>query len=751
MNSEFASKCASAVRWLSHSGVDRGLHQVFPDASRQLSLLEAAASEDVAGSSVDHQAGKSLHARLSVLTESLTRIELIGNCPIVGIAGLLNSGKSSLVATYLSAAGRNRVLRGTANDQGTHRFVLWLPSAWWSEPSLLDNLQQHLIAIFGCQPEMLAGDPAEAFRQYNGEVLDRSLVGTGVHGYSPEAAAMPSGFDPLRVPLLAHDPELDKLGLGLLDCPDIQTAFWNAATIGTSAGVEVDAEELQQQRRDQLSRVGRLCSAFLVVTKFGSLGEQRLEDIFVTLRETMPGVPRVLAVNKVKARYSPQVVMAETQSIVHKFGISDVYIAYDFRSHWADRRVPPSPATLIMEQEDPLPIFFQPSEEEPSTSSSNHINESGDGSAPPSAERYLHHLGGLLRPSSLVVDSRRSIATQLSRTTAEVFAWLEQLRRKRITQVQHAWAALAEACFEFMAERDSSGGVESLRLQTSPAIIAQMSDSLCRSAPWPMKLGLTIDRSVRQLQSSIVASAGKLSWLRSAGAGVSNFIGSFRQGEAGRIVNAEKFAAQLRRSDRFGAFECVSRETVLRGCEAALSRFKSEDTVRLDAETLDRWSAETWKQMPMRRKLFVGTAPLAPIFGPLLAVTLLPLDFGSTAVLVFASTKELLAAAGIAALATPLVGGRQAMEIAEQEAAISQLSELFAILCDALGLPRPSAEQLPVVQISGQARKLKDCNLASKTNIDSPTMRMWMLPMHFEERLTVELAALQNAIDAGRE
>jgi GTP1/Obg family GTP-binding protein len=47
--------------------------------------------------------------------------------PVIAIAGMLNSGKTSLVSTFLSPQGRTRTLRGVGNAQGTHRFVLWLP------------------------------------------------------------------------------------------------------------------------------------------------------------------------------------------------------------------------------------------------------------------------------------------------------------------------------------------------------------------------------------------------------------------------------------------------------------------------------------------------------------------------------------------------------------------------------------------------------------------------------------------------
>lgn len=110
------------------------------------------------------------------------------------------------------------------------------------------------------------------------------------------------------------------LGLALLDCPDIQTA---SATAGMPSAQRqpLDATALQQARRQMLGRVGRLCSAFLVVTKLSSLHDDTLLSILETLRDTMPGVRRILCVNKVKARYAPTVVDEQAQVLVDQFQI----------------------------------------------------------------------------------------------------------------------------------------------------------------------------------------------------------------------------------------------------------------------------------------------------------------------------------------------------------------------------------------------------------------------------------------------
>ncbi len=100
--------------------------------------------------------------------------------------------------------------------------------------------------------------------------------------------------------------------------------------------------------------------------------------------------------------------------------------------------------------------------------------------------------------------------------------------------------------------------------------------------------------------------------------------------------------------------------------------------------------------------------------GPLLAAVLVPIDGGGTAVLVFASAKELLAAAGIAALLSPTLGGQEAIKIVHRETPWRQLSDLFALVCDSLHVPRPDEKQLPRSSCAGESRSLLPCTLPEK-------------------------------------
>ena len=93
------------------------------------------------------------------------------------------------------------------------------------------------------------------------------------------------------------------------------------------------------------------------------------------------------------------------------------------------------------------------------------------------------------------------------------------------------------------------------------------------------------------------------------------------------------------------------------------------------------------------------------LFAPLLAVVMVPLDFGGSAVLLFASMKELLLA-GAAGVGLVMAGADTMPQIAESEAAWQQLGDLYAVLCDELGLQRPLEHQMPIVAHGPHSRSM---------------------------------------------
>jgi hypothetical protein len=125
----------------------------------------------------------------------------------------------------------------------------------------------------------------------------------------------------------------------------------------------------------------------------------------------------------------------------------------------------------------------------------------------------------------------------------------------------------------------------------------------------------------------------------------------------------------------------------------------------LDSEQVDRLTAKLWEQMPMGKRILSGVAPAGILFAPLLAVIMIPLDFGGSSVLVFASLKELLFASA-AGFGLMLATGDGMPQLAESESAWQQLSDLVAVVTDQLGLVRKTASDPTEVTLGPTVRKL---------------------------------------------
>lgn len=685
----------SIAKILTSSDAGQGLVRSHPPSDKRLSLLEALRDSEVAANREQLESGTRSYSELNKILRQLSIFEHFSRCPILGISGLLNSGKSSLLATYLSPEGRRRVLIGLSNLSGTHRFILWLPTRWRDQQELMETLMSFLEQLFGHPPEALSDDPKLAARQYNGQLLSSS---------SPTA-------QPLSVPLIAYDTALDDLRLGLLDCPDIQTGFWSSEQAGG---------EMSRFRQQQLSSVGRLCSAFVVLTKLNSLHDHSLIEVLCTLRDAMPGVPRILAVNRVKARYSPEIVASEAQSLIDRFGIRSLFMAYDFRSSLAQAHIPSPPEGLVAEEEgDPQPIFFEV--KSGSAAEDQHRSDAKHSQQAPVS--YLYHLGQQLDPGTLADESCRSLALQLKSRSLEAIEWHGRNPEIRKQQISDARSAIAQACYDFLAQRDSSGAIVGLRLQVSPTIVSQMSASLNRTAPAWLRPSLAIDRSARQIQQAVSGKLEKFRLFQNASKSVVDFAKRFRRGEGAQVMTPERLSRAIRDTDRHDALQSMTDVDLLEGCQLALERFAAEEQTQFDEAMLDKWSQAVWKQMELKDKLRRGLQPLALTAGPLLAALLVPFDGGGTAVLVFASAQELLAAAGITAVLTTAAGGGETLKIIQEETPWRQMSDLFAIACDSLGLPRAQGDQLP--KCGAHVKAVYESRLPVRLQVTHSCLSLW--------------------------
>lgn len=659
--------------------------------------------------------------------------------PIVAILGLLNAGKSSLVSTYLSDEGRRRVLVGASNDQGTHRFVLWLPGAWKSNSVLWDNIALRLAAIFGHPPELLSDDPVEAANQYNDTVprVDSSR----------EQRSGQSTISTIEIPLVAFDDGLDRWGIALMDCPDVQTGFLSNGNQGLQGDrLASAADSIAQARLDFLVRAAPICSSFVIVLPANAMHDQKVSQLMRLLRERMPHTKQIAAVNRVPRRYECETIQQELVTLYGRESLDRCYMAYGFDGPQMRDRLPvPDPAWNIGGN-DPLPLFFRIDRFPPVQ--------------PPAIipkDDWLLNIGTQLDFESLLADSIRS---HVSRLQSELFSALNMLKRQCETNLHQRKGmreSLVNACLQFSLEPKAPTKV---RMQASRKIVEQVSQSLERTAPWWAMPGRWTTR-MAEYGKARVSQLGhwfKLpAWLSGKTEGLVQFIRSrWSSGDAAKVVTADSLVDSIQRFDKSGHWGLDNpyansddgvRTKLVNIVQRAIDRFQEESIIELDAAELDAVTSKMWEQMPWSKRLATGLAPAAVLFAPLVAVMLLPLDFGGSSVLVFASLKELLGA-GVAGLGIALLSPDRMPKIAESEAAWQQLGDLVATLCDSLDLERPSKELPAIVSLGSEQRSIAISSLSIKAparatdratdDASSPTMVPRRMQMRKPQLLRLE-------------
>jgi hypothetical protein len=148
--------------------------------------------------------------------------------------------------------------------------------------------------------------------------------------------------------------------------------------------------------------------------------------------------------------------------------------------------------------------------------------------------------------------------------------------------------------------------------------------------------------------------------------------------------------------------------------------------------------------MPVRQRLIRGVAPAGILFAPLLAVIMVPLDFGGTSVLVFASLKELLFA-GAAGVGLMLASSDAMPHLAESESAWQQLSDLIAVLTDELGLQRPSESFPTRVSVGNMEREIVPSPIPAVRSLRAEVPGSHLAPWGMDES---RIDAIIKSLDA---
>ena len=677
---------SSRIRWSSVSSLLQdesnlaAIDATYP-LKQRISFLSALEQISPAEAQSIHEAGR----RLGVASQ-------LANYPIIAIAGMLNSGKTSLVATFLSDNGRSRSLRGESNREGTHRFVLWLPETWREDADVWGLLMSRLAESLGQPPEMLADDPNVAHQQYNNAKGDADALG---------------------IPLVATDPGLDQTGVGLLDCPDIVTS-------------EAFGKGAVEARQSFLSRAATLCSGFVIVTDFSAIRAKTVGHLLQIAAESMPQVNRYLAINMIRPKYQPREVREDISPLLDSHGIIGSYLAYDFEIPGSDKLTPSIGDNG--DSEDPLPVFFETPEESDATPIQD---------LP--AERLLSALPSRLNRSALFEGFLKSQELAVTKCVWESgFDWV----RDNIDQ-QHAFAcnarqAICDSALDFFARRGNDGEIAELRLHQSPQIISQLTEAFSQAAPWYARLGMRMNGFFANLTLKATSVLRSLNLSGAARDKAHEIRDMMRQGSRGAMLTAPRLRDAFVLHDVAGQMRIeLQRDLLDEKCQMIVGRFDEEDKTVLDPQQLRETAEAMWADQSLIKKLQHGLTPLAAMLASFAAVMMVPVDGGGTLIVMHASIAELLLAAGFTGLVTAWNshGSLKAMEL---QAAKQQLSEFVAICCDALGVPRLSdhtKEAKPIeFHVAGRRQTLPTPDATSKPPVDPP-LRIWTLRHEFESEL----------------
>lgn len=674
---------------------------------------------------------KSLHETVLRQIQQVQGLSSVSICPIVAIAGLLNAGKTSLLAGFLSNTGRARLLIGSENAAGTHRFVIWLPSSWEQNQAIWSEALKQLTNAFGFEPERLSEDPAVSAQQYNGAMLNQAT------------SLKSSPTNSMDVPLIATDPALDQWGIGLMDCPDIQTGILPLMIpndTNSNLPVSEQLEMIAARRSSRLWQSLAIASAMIIVAPANAIQEKTISSILETINQNNRGIKKIIAVNRVPRSYTTESITKAIRQSYGAFDLSRIYMAYHFEGPDQLNRIPKAPPNFPAQR---LPIFFRIDNSNP--------NQPPD---PIPTDDYLVRIGSQLDRSQLVQDlfnsSLRSCVENCRNAMSSIDSLLKH-SRSQLSRLQHT---LAMACFDLSTYDTPSRSTE-IRLQVSREIINQVAESLERTAPWWAKPGrffVRTSQQIREQASQITKWVALPSWMTDRAKKLSDSVRSvIRSGKAAHVVSSNRFADSIIKRDLHGDVESIyqtisyinpvatqSTDSYLHftqwlreRSQGILDRFQAESKTRLDDAVLDSFSNSVWKNMSWSQRLWNGIAPASLVFAPLAAVIMLPIDFGGGTVLVFASMKELFVA-GLASLGVAMIQTDSLPKIAESNAALQQLGDLFAISCDALGVPRPWKQSHPEIPIGRTMERIPDSQLGPQHPSEIPPELSWLLSLEIE-------------------
>jgi hypothetical protein len=612
------------------------LNRIWPDPKKRINLLQA----------LESSGKKDAADRIKQTLDQANATASVMNKPIVAILGELNSGKSSVVAGFLSEEGRSRLPRGVEAEFGTHRFVYWVPQKWLDNKDDRDKFETLVRFAHENKPEYLDEDPEKAAKQYRS---GRDDIPT------------------LKTPLIAGDPALNDLGRALLDCPDVQTK-------DQGNGILDEHTDTPNIRLELLGKAAGMCSAFFVVWDRAKVRDGDLLEVLGELRTRLESVAIYLLINKIRPEDGQPMKTRNDLEIVklindHQIKENAIYGAFDFdigprgsKPGW--KILTPVKLVERAEQEaekglKPLPKFFQLSTAE-QIDSANSDEESG----------FLESIFAQLKigraQQNKLDDDHKKLEALISTSRADVLVWTES-QLDRATEVWDGMFSLCKGVFTDPETREP--------LLLLSRITVNMTSELTRLAQRFKNVVLPQNEKIDEFKQ-LIATESQVKF---------NFATSeplSRQMHNLRWVNPE-----------------IPIDKLQSGWDAVISNYLMHSYVpsRLVIDNLAKtwWSTKetTWKKMKAVSGEMMFSIGVFIALGAGACVAII--DGGITFAALTLSVDGVAAGVAVIGAGTAFAGFVKGMV---EVNTLPNLSNFFALACDAFGIPRKLSQEKVTVE-----------------------------------------------------
>ena len=593
--------------------------------------------------------------------------------PIVGVLGQLNAGKSSVVASFLSATGQARLPRGLHDGQGTHRFVYWLPEKWRDESAIWDAFRTLLDQVHGSQIEYLDDDPPQAAAQY----------GSGL-----------GKPDIIRRPLIAFDQALNDQGFALLDCPDVQTRDEGTPQLTAKLNPRVEFA----------CNAAKVCSAFLYVWEASKLNEALFTDLLQELRTRIPGVPMLLLVNKIKPFQGEPTRTRECRSLktaTGSIGITPnaIYGAFDYdvttrtdatgesQPGWTDL----TPPMLVQRHQvgRGTPQFF-----------SLAVTHAENDPHAVDQSRFLHIALKALPPAELQRTHLLAMIKALVRHSQQAVTDVRKFVRDRTDMAKARQSHLLNVAVEVFTDRRTKQPTQ----LPDPQVLTALRDSITETAPWAIRALMNV-RSwtelfvTRPLKATVKTLGETIQGVLTLPQQLSDkgreaidgfehlFIDRHSSRDLARALMAQRwFPTEIKEAQAIEAIDSAYRQ---------VAKSVTENPCVPPKRELDKHARHMWSQTTTWEASRIFFTTLLGVLGDLIAlggIALVVVDGGAT----WLGTVGIAKVISSQLVAIGILGGQTVALLNDLDSSLTRfntipsVSRLFAILCDVFGVPRPN-------------------------------------------------------------